>query len=150
MTLPVPSHPVVVRGRSLTLSQKLNQGQQFHVSDNSGRAQMPALSESTLQPVAQAKDSTSTSNSPGVTILLSAGLGISSFLFCFPFVKNYWFAWRAELQRNKGTIRCAAQGAEVPGQCQKQLTQTLILRLLKSHFTKFFLDCKKYTRIELS
>ena len=29
---------------------------------------------------------------------------------------------------------CAALRAEVPGHCQKQLTQTLIVRLLKTHF----------------
>ena len=35
-----------------------------------------------------------------------------------------------ELQTNKDTVvRCAALGAEVPGQCQEQLTQTLIVRL---------------------
>ena len=37
-----------------------------------------------------------------------------------------------ELQRYKDTIRCGALGAEVPG--HRQLTQTLIVRLLKTHF----------------
>ena len=35
----------------------------------------------------------------------------------------------SELQRYKDTVRCAALGAEVPGHRQKQLTQTLIVRL---------------------
>ena len=35
-----------------------------------------------------------------------------------------------EIQRNKGIIRWAAQGAEVSGHFQKLLTQTLIVRLL--------------------
>ena len=39
-----------------------------------------------------------------------------------------------ELQRYKDTIRCGALGAEVPEQRQEQLTQTLIVRLLKTHF----------------
>ena len=34
-----------------------------------------------------------------------------------------------ELQRYKGTVRCATLGAEVPGHRQQQLTQTLIVRL---------------------
>ena len=34
-----------------------------------------------------------------------------------------------ELQRYKDTVRCGALGAEVPGHCQQQLTQTLIVRL---------------------
>ena len=40
-----------------------------------------------------------------------------------------------ELQRYKDTVRCGALGAEVPGHCQQQLTQTLIVRLLKTHIT---------------
>ena len=40
----------------------------------------------------------------------------------------------SELQRYKDTVRCAALGAEVPGHRQQQLTQTLIVRLLKTHF----------------
>ena len=39
-----------------------------------------------------------------------------------------------ELQRHKDTVRCAALGAEVLGHRQPQLTQTLIVRLLKTHF----------------
>ena len=39
-----------------------------------------------------------------------------------------------ELQRYMDTVRCAALGAEVPGHHQKQLTQTLIVRMLKMHF----------------
>ena len=47
-----------------------------------------------------------------------------------------------ELHRNKNTVRCAAPGAEVQGDHQKQLTQTLIVRLLKRHF---LIDCEKLT-----
>ena len=43
-----------------------------------------------------------------------------------------------ELQRNKDTVRCAALGAEVQGHHQEQLTQTLIVRLLKTHFLSLF------------
>ena len=50
-----------------------------------------------------------------------------------------------ELQRYKDTVRCAALGAEVPGHRQKQLTQTLIVRLLKTHFFTQILDCEKST-----
>merc|ERR1712198_804814 len=39
-----------------------------------------------------------------------------------------------ELQRYKDTVMCVALGAEVPGHRQQQLTQTLIVRLLKTHF----------------
>ena len=39
-----------------------------------------------------------------------------------------------ELKGYKDTVMCAALGAEVPGHCQEQLTQTLIVRLLKTHF----------------
>ena len=39
-----------------------------------------------------------------------------------------------ELQRYKDTVRCGALGAEVPGHRQQQLMQTLIVRLLKTHF----------------
>ena len=41
------------------------------------------------------------------------------------------YALVVELQRNKDTVRCAALGPAVPGQCQHQLTLTLIVRLLK-------------------
>ena len=37
-----------------------------------------------------------------------------------------------ELQRYKDTVRCAALGAEVPGHRQEQLTQTLIVHLMKN------------------
>ena len=50
-----------------------------------------------------------------------------------------------ELQRYKDTVRCAALGAEVPGHRQQQLTQTLIVRLLKTHFFTPILDCEKST-----
>ena len=49
-----------------------------------------------------------------------------------------------ELQR-KDTVRCAALGAEVPGHCQQQLMQTLIVRLLKMHLFSPILDCEKST-----
>ena len=39
-----------------------------------------------------------------------------------------------EPQRYKDTVRCTVQGAEVPGDCQKQLMQTLSVHLLKRHF----------------
>ena len=47
-----------------------------------------------------------------------------------------------ELQRYKDTIRCASLGAEVRG--HQQLTQTLIVRLLKTHFDTI-LDFEKST-----
>ena len=50
-----------------------------------------------------------------------------------------------ELQRYKDTVRCAALGAEVPGHRQQQLTQTLIVRLLKTHFFTPILDGEKQT-----
>ena len=50
-----------------------------------------------------------------------------------------------ELQRYKDTISCATLSAEVPGHRQQQLTQTLIVRLLKTHFFTLILDCKKST-----
>ena len=50
-----------------------------------------------------------------------------------------------ELQRYKDTVRCAALGAEVQGIRQQQLTQTLIVRLLKTHFFTPILDCEKST-----
>ena len=48
-----------------------------------------------------------------------------------------------ELQRYKDTVRCAALGAEFPGHRQQQLTQTLIVHLLKTHFFSPILDCEK-------
>ena len=50
-----------------------------------------------------------------------------------------------EQQRNKDTARCAALGAEVPGHRQQQLTQTLIVRLLKTHLLTPILDFEKST-----
>ena len=50
-----------------------------------------------------------------------------------------------ELQRYKDTVKCAAPGAEVPGHRQQQLTQTLIVRLLKTHFFTPILDFEKST-----
>ena len=50
-----------------------------------------------------------------------------------------------ELQRYKDTVRCAALGAEVPGHRQQQLTETLIVRLLKTHFLTPILDFEKST-----
>ena len=54
-------------------------------------------------------------------------------------------ALRPELQRYKDTVRCVALGAEVPGHRQQQLTQTLIVRLLKTHLFTPILDCEKST-----
>ena len=51
----------------------------------------------------------------------------------------------AELQIYKDTVRCAALGSEVPGHHQQQLTQTLIVRLLKTHFFTSILDFEKST-----
>ena len=83
------------------------------------------------------------------------GLATNSIYFCFIFVKFQRFACRAkpvglfeltrcpsraldsprellpELQRNENTVRLTALGAEVPGHRQQQLTQTLIVCLLK-------------------
>ena len=42
-------------------------------------------------------------------------------------------------------VKCAGLGREVPGDRQKQLTQTLIVRLLKTHFFPPILDFKKST-----
>ena len=39
-----------------------------------------------------------------------------------------------ELERYKDTVRGVALVPEVPGHRQQQLTQTLIVRLLKTHF----------------
>ena len=38
-----------------------------------------------------------------------------------------------ELQRYKDTVRCAMLGVKVSGHRQQQLTQTLIVPLLKTH-----------------
>ena len=50
-----------------------------------------------------------------------------------------------EVKRNKDTIRCVALGAEVPGHRQKELMQTSIVRLLKTHFLPTILDFEKST-----
>ena len=50
-----------------------------------------------------------------------------------------------ELQRYKDTVRCGVLGAEVPGHRQQQLTQTLIVRLFKTHFFTSILNCEKST-----
>ena len=50
-----------------------------------------------------------------------------------------------ELQGNKDTVRCALLDAEVPGRCQKQLTQTLIVLLLKTLFLTPILYNEKLT-----
>ena len=56
----------------------------------------------------------------------------------------------SELQRYKDTARCGELGAEVPGQRQQQLTQTLIVRLLKPHFLHRSLIVKsQQNRMEL-
>ena len=51
-----------------------------------------------------------------------------------------------ELKIYMVTVRCAVLGAEVPGHCQKQLAQTLIVRLLIKHFFTPILDSKKPTQ----
>ena len=48
-----------------------------------------------------------------------------------------------ELKRYKDTVRCGELGAEAPGHRQQQLTQTLIVRLLKTHFFTSILDFEK-------
>ena len=45
-------------------------------------------------------------------------------------------------------MRCGALSADVPGRCQKQLTKTLIVRLLKTHLFTPILDFQQ-NRIEL-
>ena len=50
-----------------------------------------------------------------------------------------------ELHRYKDTIMCAVLGTVVPRHRQKQLTQTLIVRLLKTHFFTLILDLEKLT-----
>ena len=61
---------------------------------------------------------------------------------CPPRVLNSPRVLPPELQRDEDTISCAALGAEVPGH---QLTQTLIVRLLKTHFFTPILDFEKST-----
>ena len=43
-----------------------------------------------------------------------------------------------ELHSNKDTVRCCSLGAVVPGHCQEQLKQTLILRLWKMNLLLLF------------
>ena len=50
-----------------------------------------------------------------------------------------------ELLRYNDTFRCAALGVEVPGHHQQHLTQTLIVRLLKTLFFTPILDFEKST-----
>ena len=50
-----------------------------------------------------------------------------------------------ELHRHKDTDRGAALGAKIPRHRQEQLTQTLIVRLLKTHFFTPILDSEKPT-----
>ena len=52
-----------------------------------------------------------------------------------------------ELHRYMDTVRCAVLGMEVPGHRQEQLTQNLIVRLLKTNFFTLILDCEKSTDI---
>ena len=43
------------------------------------------------------------------------------------------------------TVRCAVLGADVPGHRQQQLTQTLIVHLLKTHFFTLIREFEKST-----
>ena len=54
-----------------------------------------------------------------------------------------------ELQRYKDTVKCAALGTEAPGHSQQQLTQTLIVRLLKTHYFTLMIVESRQNRIEL-
>ena len=49
----------------------------------------------------------------------------------------------SELLRIKDTVLCATPGAKVLGHCQKQLTRTWIVRLLKMHFLHSRLFCEQ-------
>ena len=62
-----------------------------------------------------------------------------------PLSNSLFYVSDPELQRNKDTVRCAALGTGVPEHCQKQLTQTLIVRLLKTDFLPLILDLEKST-----
>ena len=48
-----------------------------------------------------------------------------------------------ELKRCTDTVKCVALAPEVPGHCQKKLTQTLIVHLLKTHFFTLIRECEK-------
>ena len=50
-----------------------------------------------------------------------------------------------ELKRSRDSVKGAVLDAEVPGLRHKQLTQTLIVRLLKTHFCTLVLDFEKST-----
>ena len=54
-------------------------------------------------------------------------------------------ALHPEPQRKKDSVSSVELGAEVTGRRQKQLTQTLIVRLLKTHFFPLILDFEKST-----
>ena len=54
-------------------------------------------------------------------------------------------ALHPELHRYMDTARCAALGMEVSGHRQKQLTQTLIVRLLKTRLFTLILYFEKST-----
>ena len=50
-----------------------------------------------------------------------------------------------ELQTNEDTVRYAALGTKGPAHSQEQLTQTLIVRLSKTHLFTPILECEKST-----
>ena len=55
-----------------------------------------------------------------------------------------------EIQRNKDPIRFVVQGTEVPGLRQKQVTQTLMMCLIKQlHFLTLIHDCKRPNVVKL-
>ena len=68
----------------------------------------------------------------GNTILFRSSLQLPRHRRCF---RNY--------RETRMTVRCASLGVEVPGHRHEQLTRTLILRLLKTHFFTLILDCEK-------
>ena len=50
-----------------------------------------------------------------------------------------------ELTRRLSRTLCNVLGAEVPGHRKQQWTQTVNVRLLKTHFFTMILDCEKST-----
>ena len=80
------------------------------------------------------------------------GLATKLVFFCFLFVKKVIAVTAPfkgprlacvlflELQRNKNTVGCASLLKRGGGRQQEQLTQTLIVRLLKTHFFTSILD----------
>ena len=52
-----------------------------------------------------------------------------------------------ELQIYKDTVKCGELGANIPGQHQEKLMQTLIVRLLKTHFFAPIFDVKSQQNI---